>query len=54
VPMDFRISMGVRYSDQNWKRKLNGLIADNQDAINKLLTDFGVPLLDQQGHPTQP
>ena len=54
VPMDFRISMGVRYSDQNWKRKLNGLIADNQDAINKLLTDFGVPLLDQQGHPIQP
>jgi quinoprotein dehydrogenase-associated probable ABC transporter substrate-binding protein len=53
VPMDFRISMGVRHSDQDWKRKLNRLIADNQDAINKLLTQFGVPLLDEQGHPLQ-
>lgn len=54
MPMDYRISMGVRHSDQDWKRKLNRLIADNQDAINKLLTQFGVPLLDQQGHPLQP
>lgn len=54
VPMDFRISMGVRHSDQDWKRKLNRLIADNQDAINKLLTEFGVPLLDEQGHLISP
>jgi quinoprotein dehydrogenase-associated probable ABC transporter substrate-binding protein len=50
MPMDFRISMGVRQSDQDWKRKLNGLIAGNQEAINKILDDYGVPLLDQQGH----
>ncbi|MBV8400285.1 MAG: quinoprotein dehydrogenase-associated putative ABC transporter substrate-binding protein, partial [Acetobacteraceae bacterium] len=50
VPMDFRISMGVRHSDQEWKRKLNRLIADNQDAINKILEDYGVPLLDEQGN----
>lgn len=54
VPMDFRISLGVRHSDQDWKRTLNRLIADNQDAINKLLEDYGVPLLDQQGHPMSP
>lgn len=48
-PMTFRIAMGVRASDQNWKRQLNRLIADNQGDINKLLTDFGVPLLDEQG-----
>jgi quinoprotein dehydrogenase-associated probable ABC transporter substrate-binding protein len=54
VPMDFRISMGVRHSDQDWKRKLNRLIADNQDAINKLLTQYGVPLLNEQGRPLQP
>jgi mxaJ protein len=54
MPMDFRISMGVRQSDQAWKRKLNGLIAENQEAINKILDDYGVPLLDQQGHLTQP
>ncbi|HEX5327192.1 MAG TPA: substrate-binding domain-containing protein [Acetobacteraceae bacterium] len=54
VPMDFRISLGVRHSDQDWKRTLNRLIADNQDAINKLLEEYGVPLLDQQGHPISP
>ncbi len=27
VPMDFRISMGVRRSDQDWKRTLNRLIS---------------------------
>ncbi len=48
VTMVFRISMGVRHSDQNWKRTLNKLIAENQDAINKVLIDYGVPLLDSQ------
>ena len=48
--MDFRIAMGVRHSDQEWKRKLNRLIAENQEAIDKLLADYGVPLLDEQGN----
>jgi quinoprotein dehydrogenase-associated probable ABC transporter substrate-binding protein len=48
--MDFRIAMGVRRSDQDWKRKLNRLIAENQPEIDKILTDYGVPLLDEQGH----
>jgi quinoprotein dehydrogenase-associated probable ABC transporter substrate-binding protein len=48
-PMTFRIAMGVRVTDQNWKRQLNRLIAENQAEINKLLLDFGVPLLDEQG-----
>jgi quinoprotein dehydrogenase-associated probable ABC transporter substrate-binding protein len=45
----YRITMGVRPSDQNWKRQLNKLIAENQPAIDKLLVDFGVPLLDANG-----
>jgi hypothetical protein len=44
--MVYRITMGVRPSDQNWKRQLNKLIAENQPAINKILLDSGVPLLD--------
>ena len=47
--MDFRIAMGVRRTDQDWKRKLNRLIAENQPEIDKILTDYGVPLLDEQG-----
>jgi quinoprotein dehydrogenase-associated probable ABC transporter substrate-binding protein len=49
--LDFRIAMGVRRTDQDWKRKLNRLIAENQPEIDKILTDYGVPLLDEQGQP---
>ncbi|MDQ0323285.1 quinoprotein dehydrogenase-associated probable ABC transporter substrate-binding protein [Pararhizobium capsulatum DSM 1112] len=45
--MIYRITMGVRPSDQHWKRTLNAFIRDNQPEINKLLLDYGVPLLDE-------
>ena len=47
----YRIGMGVRPADQNWKRQLNRLIAENQPAINKIMLDFGVPLLDENDKP---
>ena len=47
----YRIGMGVRSADQNWKRQLNRLIQENQPAINKILLDFGVPLLDENDRP---
>jgi quinoprotein dehydrogenase-associated probable ABC transporter substrate-binding protein len=47
--MDFRIAMGVRQSDQDWKRKLNRLIAESQPEIDSILEQYGVPLLDEQG-----
>jgi hypothetical protein len=45
--LDYRITMGVRPSDQNWKRQLNQLIAENQPAINKLLLDYGIPIINR-------
>ncbi|MDI7864169.1 substrate-binding domain-containing protein [Rhizobiaceae bacterium n13] len=45
--MTYRITMGVRPSDQHWKRTLNAFISDNQAEINRLLLDYGVPLLDE-------
>jgi quinoprotein dehydrogenase-associated probable ABC transporter substrate-binding protein len=47
----YRIGMGVRPADQNWKRLLNRLIQENQLAINKILLDYGVPLLDENDRP---
>jgi quinoprotein dehydrogenase-associated probable ABC transporter substrate-binding protein len=47
----YRIGMGVRGADQNWKRLLNRLIAENQGEINRILLDFGVPLLDENDRP---
>jgi len=47
----YYITMGVRGADQEWKRQLNRLIAENQPAINRLLASFGVPLLDDKDRP---
>lgn len=53
VPMSFRISMGVRHGEHDWKRQLNELIASHQQEINAILHEYGVPLLDRQGRPLQ-
>ena len=45
--LDYRIVMGVRHSDQNWKRRLNMLISENRNQINDILRSYGVPLLDE-------
>ena len=47
----YRMGMGVRPADQNWKRQLNHLIQENQPAIDKILLDYGVPLLDESDKP---
>jgi quinoprotein dehydrogenase-associated probable ABC transporter substrate-binding protein len=47
----YRITMGVRFSDQEWKRVLNRIIEENQPAINETLLAFGVPLLDETNQP---
>lgn len=41
----FRITMGVRNGDDNWKRQLNGIIAKRQGDIDKILLDYGVPVM---------
>jgi quinoprotein dehydrogenase-associated probable ABC transporter substrate-binding protein len=47
----YHITMGVRASDQNWKRQLNQLIAENQTEINKILLDYAIPILDERDNP---
>ena len=39
--MVYRITMGVRPSDQEWKRLLNTVIRENQGEINKIMLDYG-------------
>ena len=45
----YRITMGVRQGELTWKRELNSLIRRNQDEIDAILTDYGVPLVDEFG-----
>ena len=49
--MAYRMVMGVRPSDQEWKRLLNRMLADSQGEITKILLDYGVPLLDENDKP---
>ena len=49
--LDFRISMGLRRDEPEWKRQINELLAAHQDEIQAILLDYGVPLLDEQGRP---
>jgi len=46
--------MGVRRSDQDWKRQLNRIIAEAQPEIDRILQQYGVPLMDEQGNLVTP
>jgi hypothetical protein len=48
--LSYRIGMGVRYSDQDWKRDLNRLIREQQPVIDALLQSYGVPLVDESNN----
>jgi quinoprotein dehydrogenase-associated probable ABC transporter substrate-binding protein len=48
--LDFRITMGLRRNEPEWKQVLNDFIAEHKAEIQAILLDYGVPLLDEQGH----
>lgn len=50
----YRITMGVRPAEQDWKRELNSLIRRNQAEIDAILHDAGVPLVDDYGKALKP
>ena len=47
--MTYRITMGVRQGDNDWKRELNSVIRRNQTEIDAILSKAGVPLLTDMG-----
>ncbi len=51
VPMTFRITFGIRHGETEWKHRLNDFIAARQGEINRVLLDYGVPLIDEQDRP---
>ena len=52
--MDYHITMGVRANEPEWRRQINAAILKRQPEITKVLEDYGVPLLDEQGRLIQP
>jgi len=47
--LDYEIAMGVRYGEPEWKATVERLIAENQKAIEQILRNYSVPLLDADG-----
>jgi quinoprotein dehydrogenase-associated probable ABC transporter substrate-binding protein len=54
VKLDYRITMGVRQNELEWKHQLNAIIRKKQSEINAILHAYGVPLLDEQGNAITP
>lgn len=52
--LDFRIAMGVRAGEPEWRRRVNAAILRHGDEITAILQRYNVPLLDEQNHPVPP
>ena len=48
-PLAYRIALGMRPNEIEWKRVLNNVIQKRQADINRVLLSYGVPLLDDDG-----
>jgi quinoprotein dehydrogenase-associated probable ABC transporter substrate-binding protein len=49
--LDFRIAMGVRPGEPEWRRRINGALEKHRAEVAQVLAGYDVPLLDEQGHP---
>ena len=47
----YRFTMGIRKNEPEWEKTINNLIKDNQEEINEILREYGIPLLDKLGNP---
>lgn len=47
--LEYRITMGIRRGEVQWKDWINDFIDRRQDEINRILADYDVPLLDRRG-----
>jgi quinoprotein dehydrogenase-associated probable ABC transporter substrate-binding protein len=45
--LEYRLTMGVRNGEQDWKRQLNAIIKKRQGDIDKVLLEYRVPLIDE-------
>jgi quinoprotein dehydrogenase-associated probable ABC transporter substrate-binding protein len=49
--LDYRIAMGVRANEPEWRRTINAAAEKRKTDITRILLDYGVPLLDEQNRP---
>ena len=46
----YRIALGVRHDENDWKHKLERVLRARKADINRVLEDYNVPLIDNLGH----
>ncbi|MBO1909033.1 substrate-binding domain-containing protein [Microvirga sp. 3-52] len=51
VPMAYRITLGLRHGETEWKHRLNDFLDAHRAEIQSILLQYGVPLLDEQDKP---
>ncbi len=49
IQFDFRIAMGVRFGEREWKDRVERLLEANHPRIQAILAAYGVPQLDDEG-----
>lgn len=49
IRFDYAIAMGVRRGEKEWLETVNKLIEKNRTQIERILLDYGVPLIDDKG-----
>lgn len=49
--MDYRIAMGVRSNEPDWRRRINQAITKNQAEITKVLDEYGLPAMGAAARP---
>ena len=52
--MHFGISAGVRFGEKETKEELQRLLEENKAAIDAILREYRVPLVDARGMPVSP
>lgn len=52
--LDYRIAMGVRAGEPEWRRRINQAIGRHKLEIEAVLAEYGVPQLDEQDRPPKP
>ena len=51
VRFDYPIAMGVRHGEPKWRNRVQGLLDALQPEIDRILRDYGVPLVSKGGKP---
>lgn len=46
LPLDYAISMGVRYGEPQWKKQVEALVERHRADIRAILDEYAIPLVD--------